>query len=130
MAEHQKINREHKEKSGTGQRQNTNAERSLHDKLQAYDKETISSFDSSFNSSPDRHAKLLAKLGSHSQRAGFLMRLQQTHGNRYVQRLIKPVAVQAKLAVNTPGDIYEMEADRVAAQVMRMPEPVVQKKPG
>jgi hypothetical protein len=32
-------------------------------------------------------------------------------------------AIQAKLAVNTPGDQYEQEADRVADQVMRMPEP-------
>jgi hypothetical protein len=31
-------------------------------------------------------------------------------------------AVQAKLTVNQPGDEYEQEADRVAEQVMRMPE--------
>jgi len=30
--------------------------------------------------------------------------------------------VQAKLAINQPGDRYEEEADRVAEQVMRMPE--------
>ncbi len=30
--------------------------------------------------------------------------------------------VQTKLAVSTPGDQYEQEADRVAEQVMRMPE--------
>lgn len=34
-----------------------------------------------------------------------------------------PVRLQAKLTVNTPGDIYEQEADRVSEQVMRMPEP-------
>ena len=34
-----------------------------------------------------------------------------------------PVRVQPKLTVNTPGDMYEQEADRVAEQVMRMPEP-------
>ena len=33
------------------------------------------------------------------------------------------VKIQPQLAVNTPGDIYEEEADRVAEQVMRMPEP-------
>ena len=37
-----------------------------------------------------------------------------------------PVRVQSKLAVNTPGDIYEEEADRVSEQVMRMPEPQLQ----
>jgi len=30
---------------------------------------------------------------------------------------------QTKLAINKPGDEYEQEADRVADQVMRMPEP-------
>src|SRR5580700_3668275 len=32
-------------------------------------------------------------------------------------------ALQAKLAINTPGDEYEQEADRISGQVMRMPEP-------
>ena len=31
--------------------------------------------------------------------------------------------MQAKLTINEPGDQYEQEADRVADQVMRMPEP-------
>jgi len=31
--------------------------------------------------------------------------------------------LQTKLAVSQPGDIYEQEADRIAQQVMRMPEP-------
>ncbi len=33
-----------------------------------------------------------------------------------------PVRLQTKLTVNTPGDIYEQEADRVAEQVMRGPK--------
>lgn len=36
-----------------------------------------------------------------------------------------PARVQAKLTINEPGDPYEWEADRVAEQVMRMPEPGV-----
>ncbi len=39
-------------------------------------------------------------------------------GNQAVGRFI-----QAKLKVNQPGDVYEQEADRVADEVMRMPEP-------
>ncbi len=31
--------------------------------------------------------------------------------------------VQARLVINQPGDRYEQEADRIADQVMRMPEP-------
>jgi hypothetical protein len=37
-----------------------------------------------------------------------------------------PVRLQTKLALSTPGDIYEQEADRVAEQVMRMRVPQVQ----
>ena len=36
-------------------------------------------------------------------------------------------AIQTKLAINTPRDEYEQEADRVADQVMRMPEPKLQR---
>src|SRR5438874_8916253 len=33
-----------------------------------------------------------------------------------------PYVLQAQLTVNQPGDQYEQEADRVAEQVMRMPD--------
>lgn len=36
---------------------------------------------------------------------------------------------QTKLTINQPGDRYEQEADRVADQVMRMPEPSLQRQP-
>jgi len=39
-----------------------------------------------------------------------------------------PLFLQPKLAVSRPGDPAEVEADRVANQVMRMPEPVVQRQ--
>jgi outer membrane protein OmpA-like peptidoglycan-associated protein len=38
-----------------------------------------------------------------------------------------PFRLQAKLAVNAPGDAYEREADRVAEQVVRMPEARLQR---
>ena len=43
--------------------------------------------------------------------------LQETIGNEALGRRI-----QAKLKVSQPDDSYEQEADRVADQVMRMPE--------
>lgn len=61
-----------------------------------------------------------------TQRAPAQLALQQTHGNQYVQRVV--TKIQAKLVVEWPGDIYEQEADRVADQVMRMPEPKVQRQ--
>jgi len=36
-----------------------------------------------------------------------------------------PLRLQAKLTINEPGDQYEHEADRVAEQVMRMPDPAI-----
>jgi hypothetical protein len=60
------------------------------------------------------------------QRAPALLALQRTHGNRYVQRVV--TGIQAKLKVGQPGDKYEQEADRVADEVMRMPEPKVKRQ--
>ena len=40
-----------------------------------------------------------------------------------------PTSLQPKLTVNSPGDRYEQEADRVADQVMRMPDPELQRQP-
>jgi hypothetical protein len=45
-----------------------------------------------------------------------ILRLQRAVGNRAVNQLI-----QAKLNVSVPGDQHEVEADRVADQIMRMP---------
>ncbi len=53
-----------------------------------------------------------------------ILYLQQTIGNQAVGRLI-----QAKLKIGQPGDKYEQEADRVADEVMRMPEPRIQQAP-
>lgn len=58
-----------------------------------------------------------------------IMFLQRTIGNRAVQRLIKSGALQTKLRVGAPNDIYEHEADRVAAQVMRMSDSEIKEKP-
>lgn len=48
--------------------------------------------------------------------------LHQTLGNQAVQRLFNAGVIQAKLKIGAPDDVYEQEADRVAEQVMRMPE--------
>ncbi|KAF5425538.1 MAG: hypothetical protein C5S41_01330 [Candidatus Methanomarinus sp.] len=40
--------------------------------------------------------------------------LQRTAGNQAVSRLMKSGALQAKLRIGQPGDMYEQEADRVA----------------
>lgn len=54
--------------------------------------------------------------------------LQKAFGNQAVQRLFKSGMLQAQLKIGQPNDIYEQEADWVSDQVMRMPEPGLQKK--
>jgi hypothetical protein len=53
-----------------------------------------------------------------------LLALQNAVGNQAVNHLLRVgrAALQTKLTVSQPGDKYEQEADRVAHQVMRMPE--------
>lgn len=60
--------------------------------------------------------------------ADYILFLQRTIGNQAVQRLFKSGVIQAKLRIGQPNDIYEQEADRVADEVMRMPEPQVQRQ--
>lgn len=55
------------------------------------------------------------KIQSQSQQS--ITALHQSLGNYAVGRLL-----QAKLTVNQPGDEYEQEVDRVAEQIMRMPD--------
>ena len=76
--------------------------------------------------SVDSIATQLSGMHTSAQRAPALLALQQTHGNRYVQRVVS--GIQAKLVVGQPGDKYEQEADRVADEVMRMREPGVQRQ--
>jgi hypothetical protein len=58
-----------------------------------------------------------------------ILRLQQTIGNQAMGRLLHAGVIQAKLKIGRPDDRYEQEADQVAEQVLRMPAPVVQRKP-
>src|SRR5689334_17727292 len=64
----------------------------------------------------DAQPSARAKLSDHTPLT-HLMRLQQEIGNRNMGRFL-----QAKLQVSQPGNQYEQEADRVADQVMRMPD--------
>lgn len=59
-----------------------------------------------------------------------ILHLQRTIGNQAVGSLLKAGTLQAKLKIGQPNDHYEQEADRVAEQVMRMPDPALQLKPG
>jgi outer membrane protein OmpA-like peptidoglycan-associated protein len=56
-----------------------------------------------------------------------ILQLQRAIGNRAVRRLLQSGRLQTKLNISRPGDIDEQEADRAAEEVMRMPEPAVQR---
>ena len=62
------------------------------------------------------HTDLLSK-ASPEQKIIIARQLQQTYGNRYVQRVIESIKAQTKLTVSQPGDTSEQEADRVADMV-------------
>jgi len=55
-----------------------------------------------------------------------VLQLQRMLGNQVTRQFFQSGVIQAKLTVGQPGDVYEQEADRVAEQVMRMPDSVVQ----
>ncbi|KAF5418454.1 MAG: protein of unknown function (DUF4157) [Candidatus Methanocomedens sp.] len=65
---------------------------------------------------------------SDSSTVNQILYLQRTIGNQAVQRMVRSGALQAKLRIGQPGDVYEQEADRVADAVMRMPEPGMQRQ--
>ncbi|MGA1841674.1 MAG: DUF4157 domain-containing protein [bacterium] len=58
-----------------------------------------------------------------SQEENILNHLHQNYGNAFLQRTI-----QAKLKISNPRDIYEREADKVADEVVNIPEPQIQKQ--
>jgi hypothetical protein len=92
----------------------------------------------------DNKTSISAKLSSYNSHitnlnngsSDYLMHLQRTVGNQAVQRLVgskninsargfefaKIGMLQPKLKISQPGDAYEQEADKVADQVMRMPD--------
>jgi hypothetical protein len=47
-----------------------------------------------------------------------------------MQHLLRSRKIQLKLAISSPDDVYEQEADRVADQVMRMSDPRLQRQMG
>ena len=65
---------------------------------------------------------------SNSSSVNRILYLQRTIGNQAVQRMVRSGALQAKLRIGQPGDVYEQEADRAANAVMMMPEPQVQRQ--
>lgn len=67
------------------------------------------------NQTPDKTN--FSRTPSHS-----MIILQQKAGNQAVQNLLKSRKLQAKLTIGQPDDEYEREADKIADQIMQMPD--------
>ncbi|MFC2008189.1 DUF4157 domain-containing protein [Chloroflexota bacterium] len=99
------------------------------DQFHAWEQDGLSLGDTPFRPPMDRHAALLSQAKSDQHRANLVLRLQRTYGNTYVQRLLGSMAIQAKVAINPPNDIYEQEADRVAKVVTRTTDSQLHRQP-
>jgi hypothetical protein len=86
----------------------------------------------SISAKPSSYNRHINNLNNGS--SDYFIHLQRTIGNQAVQRLVpsddktkgfdfaKIGILQPKLKISQPGDAYEQEADKVADQVMRMPD--------
>ncbi|MCW4020540.1 MAG: hypothetical protein NWF14_04850, partial [Candidatus Bathyarchaeota archaeon] len=111
MAEHEKTGQQKQEKVDQKHHAVKQKPQPLFDQFHAWGQGLVSIGETPFLPRTDEHAELIARAASDEHRASLVLHLQQTYGNRYVQRLIESMKVQAKLNVSAPNDIYEQEAD-------------------
>ena len=71
-----------------------------------------------------RSARGVVPQGAGCSLASPIQKLQRAVGNRALSSLLRSRIIQPKLTVSHPDDASEREADRVADQVMRMPDPL------
>jgi hypothetical protein len=119
MAEHEKGKRRKQEEVDRKSRIKQKESESLLDQVNTWGQDKLTVGETPFKPPVESHAAMLAKARQGPQRANLVLRLQRTYGNAYVQRLLESHAVQAKLTVSQPDDIYEQEAERVSEIVTR-----------
>jgi hypothetical protein len=129
MAEHKRVNEAKKGDEEQRHRTKRQDSQPLFEKSLAWDTKPLSLTETPFHPRISEHATILSRIPFSAQRHEFIMRLHQTYGNRYVQRLLNSKVLQAKLNISQPGDIYEQEADRVADVVTRVVNSQIQRQP-
>jgi hypothetical protein len=130
MPEHEGSRRQKQEEVDSRKHIKEKESESLRDQINTWGQDKLSLDETPFQPPVERHAAMLAKTRHDPQRANLVLNLQRTYGNAYVQRLLESHAIQAKLTVSQPDDIYEQEAERVSevvtmeinSQVKRQPE--------
>jgi len=85
------------------------------------DQGSLSLTDSPFYPRIDEHISTLSKISTPIQRQQFVMHLQQTYGNRYIQRLVNGT-------IATPGQRQAEEEEEEPAQTITEPETTWQNK--
>src|SRR6266478_3529520 len=70
----------------------------------------------------DLHNRILYRKPSEKDDKSFFDVSSQPAGNLATQRLFRSGVIQPKLAISQPDDVHEEEADRIAEEIMRMPE--------
>lgn len=119
MVKHERVS--HKNEDGVEQKHDPSQRESKPSSypIPVWDEGYISIGDTPFQPQVEKHTLLMSMAHSDEQRANITLQLQQNYGNRYVQRLLQSMSMQAKMTVNPPSDIYELEADKVADMVTK-----------
>ena len=127
MAEHEGKGQKNHDEGDRKHRPRQKDSQPSFEQFHAWEQGIASATETPFRPRREQHAELLATASSDEHRADLVKHLQQTYGNKYMQRLIESRTVQAKLSVSNPNDIYEQEADKVAkavsSQAQRQAEP-------
>jgi hypothetical protein len=128
MAEFKRTGRKKQEETDQKRSVRQKDSQPLADKFHSWEQDALSIGKTPFTPSVDKHTKLLAMAPSDEAAHNLIMRLQNTYGNHYVQRLLNSKGLRAKLAISDPADIYEQEADRVAEMVISTMDSQVQRQ--
>lgn len=119
MAEYKRIGQKKQEETGKQRQIKRQQNEPVFNRLHTLDGNPLLTGEVPFYPVQSSHAETLLKIPSSEKRHEFAMRLQQTYGNRYVQRLVESVRAQAKLNVRSTKDVHEPEVDNVAKVVSR-----------
>ncbi len=126
MAKHERVTKTTNKKADQKHRLGKQDSQSLLEQQYIKDNGPFSLTETPFHPKMDEHASLLAETPPGQHLTNFVLQLEQTYGNRYVQRLVE--SVDAKLTASPQKDIFEQEADRIADIVTRN-EPLSRQTP-
>ena len=96
MAEHERLIKRKQDEVDQKHRNREDGSDLSFDTYHAWDQGMVALTETQFMPRIHQHAALLAEANDDRQRANLAMYLQQTYGNKYVQRLMESKEIQAK----------------------------------